>query len=521
MGSRESIAPEELAVADEGSRERLLGGPLPVARRLPARGILLFVILSLNFILYFDRGAVVGSLMAIRADAKILGARLALTDAQSGLLFSGFIVGYMLSCPLFVALAVRFGFKRVILISLSVWASACIATALAWSYGSLLGSRLVAGVGEAAFISFAMTTTDNIAPVARRTTWIGAFYAMVPLGMAVGIAIGGFVGGKGPLFAGMPAWRGVFLAEVGVAIPILALFALVPSTFYKKPSTEGEREGEAGSVEAAFVSLPAAFTGLLRNADYALLIAGFCVFSFVATALSVWGIPMLMEGPLRLEGGPAAALIGGATALCGVGGALLGGGLVDLLGGSQGDPGLAKCLWFNQSMLAIAIPCGLLAFLQHTLWKFLILFIVAMFTLFLVTAPVNACILTIVPPTIRPYAIAISVFLLHAVGDFPSPTFVGMLSDRFGRQCRLHTDEAACHANRSERCCWRPISHTDHAWQCWYEVQLRNALLITFSLLLVTLLCWNRVYHRVRARIGSAVGIPLPNEDLGNGTAAE
>ncbi|CCW69123.1 unnamed protein product, partial [Phytomonas sp. Hart1] len=292
---------------------------------------------------------------------------------------------------------------------------------------------------------------------------------------------------------------------------------MVPSrNYHKRPEVEEEDDGDgrgAAPTEADVVSLSAAFRGLLQNPDYVLLLAGLCVFSFVGSGLAVWGIPALVQGPLRVEKGHAAVLIGGTTALCGVSGAFLGGRIIDLLGGSQGDVGIMNCMFFSQIILLIVIPCGLIAFLQTHLWLFLILFVVVVFSLFLITAPVNACILAIVQPSIRPYAIAISVFFLHIVGDISSPTIVGFLSDQFGHLCMLHTDEKTCHANQRERCSWRPVSTTDHVWRCWYEVQLRNALLITFSLLSVTLLCWNGVYNRARARLKSAGWISPTNVD--------
>jgi dipeptide/tripeptide permease len=54
---------------------------------------------------------------------------------------------------------------------------------------------------------------------------------------------------------------------------------------------------------------------------------------------------------------------------------------------------------------------------------------IAMFCIFLGTGPLNAAIVNAVPAAVRATAIAIELFLIHALGDTPSPTLIGMVSD--------------------------------------------------------------------------------------------
>ena len=55
---------------------------------------------------------------------------------------------------------------------------------------------------------------------------------------------------------------------------------------------------------------------------------------------------------------------------------------------------------------------------------------IAMFSIFLSTGPLNAAIVNAVPATVRATAIAVELFLIHALGDTPSPRLIGMVSDR-------------------------------------------------------------------------------------------
>jgi dipeptide/tripeptide permease len=54
----------------------------------------------------------------------------------------------------------------------------------------------------------------------------------------------------------------------------------------------------------------------------------------------------------------------------------------------------------------------------------------AMFCIFLGTGPLNAAIVNAVPAAVRATAIAMELFLIHALGDTPSPRLIGMVSDR-------------------------------------------------------------------------------------------
>jgi len=55
---------------------------------------------------------------------------------------------------------------------------------------------------------------------------------------------------------------------------------------------------------------------------------------------------------------------------------------------------------------------------------------VAAFFLLFNTAPLNAAILNSVGAHIRATAIAVNIFIIHILGDVPSPTMMGWVADR-------------------------------------------------------------------------------------------
>jgi hypothetical protein len=55
--------------------------------------------------------------------------------------------------------------------------------------------------------------------------------------------------------------------------------------------------------------------------------------------------------------------------------------------------------------------------------------IAAELCLFASTGPVNSAIVNEVSPHMRATAVALSIFTIHVLGDVPSPSIVGMISD--------------------------------------------------------------------------------------------
>jgi hypothetical protein len=57
--------------------------------------------------------------------------------------------------------------------------------------------------------------------------------------------------------------------------------------------------------------------------------------------------------------------------------------------------------------------------------------LISSFFLLLNTGPLNAALINAVSAPIRATAIAVNLFLIHTLGDVPSPIIMGAISDRF------------------------------------------------------------------------------------------
>jgi hypothetical protein len=117
--------------------------------------------------------------------------------------------------------------------------------------------------------------------------------------------------------------------------------------------------------------------------------------------------------------------LGAITAGAGLGGTAFGGWLAQLWLRTN-----HRALYLVSAWSALlTVPFGVLCFFGPRATMLPALG-VAMFCIFLGTGPLNAAIVNAAPATVRATAIALELFLIHALGDTPSPRLIGMVSDR-------------------------------------------------------------------------------------------
>lgn len=146
--------------------------------------LLLFFAGMLN---YLDRAALSVMAPLVKKDLHI-------DDAQMGILFSCFFIGYCLFCFLGGWAADRFGPRRVFGWAAAVWSLFCGATALAGNFTHLLIMRVLFGIGEGPMGTTTNKSISNWFPRKETGRAVGFTNAGQPLGAAVAAPIVGLVG---------------------------------------------------------------------------------------------------------------------------------------------------------------------------------------------------------------------------------------------------------------------------------------------------------------------------------------
>ncbi|KAJ9467663.1 putative sphingolipid transporter spinster-like protein 1 [Diplonema papillatum] len=437
------------------------------------------------------------------------------------------MIGFMVCSPLFASLGGIVRPTYLVTCGLLLWSVSCLLASFSPAYWWLVAARCLVGVGEAAYCGYIPTIIDDVAPPHRRTTYIGSYFAMIPVGMAAGMTGGGIISKTNGL-GDLKGWQTVFFTEAFFMVPLAFLVFLLPHHLGSAKAEASAHSSSAGSppsrqsplgvprlesdfsvnekagtphesvddavdraeadndpaytfspaVEAPkYPSVVVAVKTLLRNPLFLLTVGGYAMYTFVLGGIATWGIMYLEQGPLRMSTEGASTAFGGITVVTGLIGTAFGGWYVDRCGGSKGHKGLMACYKFMIVMILVSIPTGLVAFAMDSLPLFFAFCFVSELTLFTTTAPVNAVLLETVPENLRTYAMAFSIFAVHALGDFPSPFLIGMVSDAFSQGCGEHKQEPVCVADTASSCHWVGDGI------CRNDAQLRNAMMITFGFL--------------------------------------
>ena len=175
-----------------------------------------YYIFTLLFLLYFfdyvDRMIVTSLMPYIKLEYG-------LTDTQSGLLVSVVywsIVAFVLPVSILVD---RWSRKKTIGIMALLWSMATLACAFTKTFPQLLMTRSTIGIGEAGYAPAGTAMLSGLFPPEKRSRMMGFWNMSIPLGIAVGIGVGGFV-------AQHWGWRHAFglVALPGALIAILFFF---------------------------------------------------------------------------------------------------------------------------------------------------------------------------------------------------------------------------------------------------------------------------------------------------------
>lgn len=373
----------------------------------------LLVLTGINLFNYIDRYILPPILSSVQRD-------LGLTDTAGGLLATGFLLVYMLVSPVFGALGDRGGRTRLLALGVTIWSIATALGGLAVGFISLLLSRALVGVGEAAYGTIAPAMLSDLFPPSRRGRILAIFYTAIPVGGAMGFIIGGLMNAHF-------GWRSAFFVA---GIPGL-LLAWMTLRLPDPPPGQGARDpGEEAPDPVARESASwRSYSTLLGNSRYAVAVLGYTAYTFALGALGFW-MPAFLERVRGLPPATASSSFGAILVVTGLLGTFAGGWVGDrLLKRTEHSyllvSGVATLLAAPLTWIALTVTDQRLYFPALIVGEILI---------FACTGPINSAILNYVQPTHRASAMALSILLIHLLGDVPSPVLVGNISDRLSLQ---------------------------------------------------------------------------------------
>jgi len=362
------------------------------------------ILTMMNLLNYLDRyiPSVVKDL--IKAD-------LHLTDAETSLPMTGFILVYMIASPIFGALADRWPRKVIIAAGVAVWSCATGAAAFATGFWTFMIARAVVGVGEAAYATLSPALLSDFFPPDRRNRVLTIFYVAIPVGSALGFVLGGWLGGH-------YGWRAAFLicGFPGIAVALLALWIKDPG--------RGRFDTDSAVVPPRW---PEAIRILLRNQEFVLAVAGYAAVTFASGALAEW-FPTFLQRHRGMSIEASGHYVGLSAVVGGLLGTLGGGVLADYLRKWTRLPYWALSGW----TMVLATVFGTLALSLPDANQAVAMLFLAQFFLWCYNGPINAILTNCVASALRVRSFALTILLIHLLGDAISPSIVGFASDFVG-----------------------------------------------------------------------------------------
>ena len=388
-------APSDSAVAAEAV------APSPVSRG--AAAFALVVLFGMNLLNYVDRYVFFAVGQQVQRD-------LHLTDFRYGVLGVSFMLVYTFISPFIGWVGDRYSRRLFLAAGVGLWSIATVGTAFARDFNTMFFWRALLGVGEASYGIIAPTLLADLFPVHRRGRVMGIYYLALPVGGALGYVLGGWIGAR-------HGWPNAFLV---VGIPGLILAVL--GGLITDPGRGASEGGHAARTIHRFSF------DLLAIPSFRYNTLGMAAVTFATGAYAAWGATFYqrVRGMSQSQAG---AWIGGMTATAGLVGIALGTWLADYL------HRYTKRAYLLLGCVAVctAVPFGLVGLLIPDFRLSLVLLFVAMVMMAVVLGPSNTVTANVVPANRRAAGYALSIFLIHLLGDISSPVLIGFVSDRLGR----------------------------------------------------------------------------------------
>jgi predicted MFS family arabinose efflux permease len=348
-------------------------------------------------------------------------AELHLSDTMFGLL-TGLcfaLVYAVLGVPA-AMLADRSNRVRLVAGACMVWSVFTAACGMAGNFWQLALARFGVGVGEAGGTAPSLSILSDYYPPQSRAAVTGLFTVNGPLGVFLGISLGGWA-------AQEFGWRGAFFAIglLGVLVaPLLLLLVREP--------VRGATEGVRAPVAPA-PSLVATIRLLWRQPTLRMLFVASGSAAFVSYGMLNWLPAFLM----RERGMPLAELakwFGPAAGLC-MGLGIWGGGA---LVSAAARRNVAAYGWLPATSMALTAPLLASALFAPGWGLSLLLMVAPMITCICYVAPALALAQNLAPINVRATATALLLLAFNIIGLGLGPLAVGLASDALNRAGVAH-----------------------------------------------------------------------------------
>lgn len=377
-----------------------------------------YCIFTLLFLLYMfdymDRLVIVSLFPFLKLEWGI-------TDTQCGLLVSAVYWSILIFTLPVSILIDRWSRIKTIGLMAVLWSAATLACAFTKNFGQLFAARTAIGLGEAGYAPGGTAMISALFPKEKRAKILGIWNASIPLGSALGIALGGII-------ADHFGWRHAFglVALPGIILALLFFYVKDYETIALTRVSESADKKTDARMRWNEIA-----RHLLGNKTLLFNNLAFAANTFVTTAMLTW-LPSYFQ---RLEGisMSKASTKGGIVMLLAIVGAPLGGYLADKWLKRRSNarllfPAISSCVTAVLLFIAFGFFRGPI--------QYAVLLAAGIAAVAFVPASVSVT-QDVVHPGIRAVSLSLCVIIQHILGSTTGPPVIGALSDAFGLETAM------------------------------------------------------------------------------------
>ncbi len=370
----------------------------------------IFILLFLLYMFdYIDR-------MVISSLFPFLKEEWHLTDFQCGGLVSAVYLSIVIFTFPVSVLIDRWSRKKTVGLMALLWGMATALGAFTKTFSQLSTTRYLIGIGEAGYAPGGSAMISGMYPVEKRSWMLGLWNASIPLGSAIGVAIGGII-------ATHWGWRHALgiVAIPGIIIAILFFFVKDYKTVGLLKKDPSEAKARAGKLVK--MSIYDMFKELSQKPSLIFTYFGMAGVVFTTTALLSW-LPTYFIRTQGMEASPA-GVKSSAVMLLAIIGAPLGGYLVDRWRKRRIN---ARLLFPSITTLISAIVMFFAFNVFEGKLQYLLLLSVGISITAFVSAA-SAVTQDVVHAGLRAISYAVAVVVQNLLGGFLGPLVMGAISD--------------------------------------------------------------------------------------------
>lgn len=367
---------------------------------------ILVVLCLLQLSDWADRSILNISLQAIKTSFN-------LTDAQAGVLPSLLQAGVAIFLIPAAILSDRFARRKVIMVMSSIWSIFTVVTGLATQTWHLFIARFMVGASEGGYQPAGQTWLGLTFSKEVRARILSVFMMCVPLGVALGLFVGG------ALLNATGDWRTAFFVfgVPGLVLAVIVLF--LPD--YKAVKKAGE-----GAFSRAYFSQ---WGSLFKIRTYWLFIISTTLMYFLIFAVQSWAPSLVMRAYPEMNSLQVGSAMGAVGLL----------NLLAPLGGLFADRWQKRNRNGRPLALIVVTVFGLLALLSGSLvvgkvpfLSYLPIYILTVLAMALLGPLMAVLVHDVVPVPVRATAVGILLAIAQVCGGALGPIFVGAVSDATG-----------------------------------------------------------------------------------------